>query len=107
MCRDEKHPKRGFDPQAKGGITPVRVANEPRAARAQRMANPSPSASIMGYYGILHKKPAVLRDFSCIDLCLVEKCPFLCHNIPLSIQPPCYDSQKTKQVELMRKTFII
>lgn len=45
MCRDEKHPKRGFDPQAQGGITPVRAANEPRAARAQRMANPRPSAT--------------------------------------------------------------
>ena len=60
-----------------------------------------------GRYAGTDKKPAVPRDFSCVDFGMGEKCPFLRHNIQLSIQPPCSDSQKTKQVELMRKTFII
>jgi hypothetical protein len=40
-----------------------------------------------GKYASTDKNPAVLRDFSCVDLCLGENCPFLRHNIPLSILP--------------------
>ena len=60
-----------------------------------------------GVYVDTDKKPAVLRDFLCIDLGIGEKHSFLRHNIQLSIHSPFPDTQKTKQVELMRKTFII
>lgn len=43
-----------------------------------------------GIYADTDKKPAVLRDFSCIDFGMGENRPFLRHNILLSIQPPVF-----------------
>jgi hypothetical protein len=63
-----------------------------------------------GIYTGTDKKLAVLRDFSCVDLCLGEKCPFLCHNIPLSIQSPFSDSQwseKNKKIPPVRAVVFV
>ena len=40
-----------------------------------------------GMYADTDKKPAVLRDFSCVDFGIGENHPFLRHNIPRSIPP--------------------
>ena len=46
-----------------------------------------------GIYASTDKKPAVLRDFSCIDFGMGEKSPFLGGKIRFSIHCPFSDSQ--------------
>ena len=60
-------------------------------------SNPSPSASILAYMPIQTKKPAVLRDFSCIDFGMGEIWGFFGTNIRHSIQCPFLLSQWYKK----------
>ena len=52
--------------------------------------SPLPIRQYSGIYASTDKKPAVLRDFSCIDFGMGENRPFLRHNILLSIHPAVF-----------------
>ena len=90
-----------------GSVNAPKSSRFPRSRGTQRVTDeriPRRSQD-SGIYTGTDKKLAVLRDFSCVDLCLGEKCPFLCHNIPLSIQSPFSDSQwseKNKKIPPIR-----